>query len=132
MQFTIQRDSVSARSCVETTPMAPRDSKPRITISATIRRSLEFVPLSISSIRNRTGLLSSAVCIASRSRAISDRNFDLLSCNESAIEMDAHMAKGAIEARFAHTGAPAAARTAFRPIARSYVLFPDIFDPLNR
>ena len=103
----------------------------RTTASAAMRRSREFVPLKISSTRNNTGLFSTADSIAWRSRSTSARNFDFPFNKESTMDSDAKIDRPDNRRARARTGAPANASTAFNPIARNSVLFPDIFDPLT-
>ena len=119
--------SVSARSCVDSAPIAPRFTSAWTTTSAAMRRSREFVPLKISSTRNSTGSGDSMAC---RRRSTSARNLDFPFNRESVMEREAKIERADNRRAVARTGAPAKASTAFNPMARNRVLFPDMLDPL--
>src|ERR1700733_2160139 len=123
--------SVSDKSWVESMPTAPPATKARTIDSQAIRRSREFVPLRISSIKNRTGFPDPVQRSASRSLSASARNLDFSLSNESEIELEAQIVKQLSRALAALTGAPARARTVFTPTAFRNVLLPAIFDPLT-
>ena len=101
-----------------------------MTSSAATLRSLEFVPLKISSIRNRTGSALSVERIVSRKRSTSERNLDLPSESESPIDIEAQRRNIDVRRLRARTGAPAEARTEFTPMVRSSVLLPAMLEPL--
>lgn len=95
-------------------------------------RSLELVPLRISSIRNRTGSPDRLRAMDALSRATSARNFDFPSSRESVTASDAHTVRRESRALEARTGPPANAITAFNPTVLSIVLLPAMFEPVIR
>ncbi len=52
--------------------------------------------------------------------------------SESSTRMQLLIRSGGMTSDAAVTGAPACARTAFAPIARRSVLFPDMFEPVTK
>ena len=124
--------SVNARSCVLTSPIAPRFTSARTIPSAPIRRSFEFVPCSSSSNRNSIG--------GSPARQIEN----LAQPRDLGVETGAAFLQGIVDANagphlqrgkltgggLAPARPPWPAQRLF-PTARSKVLFPDMLEPLT-